>query len=145
MALVEPLFSPGHLVEHLVGMAREGPSEAETAAMEVEKAAGRPVDAVSLGGITGRPVSDAALIYPLGLVDPVVADATREGTPPDVGATALGLDKEMPVAAVVGAGLEEEAATSDSWDPSVVMPLLETRIGLAVFVVDKVEDARSGP
>lgn len=85
VALVEPLFSPGHLVEHLVGMSRVGPvsSEADTAAMEVKKVVDRPVNTVSLGGITERLVSGTALMYPLGLVDPVVAGATREAMSPD--------------------------------------------------------------
>ena len=89
--------------------------------------------------------SGAASMSPPGLVERVVANVTREGTPPDAGTTAVALDTEMLVAVAAGAGSEEEAATSNSWDPSVVMLLLETRIGLAVFVVDEVEDDRSGP
>ena len=84
--------------------------------------AGMPMGPVDTRGLA----SGAAPVSPPGLVERVVADATREGTPPDAGAMTTALDPEMLVAAAARAGLKEDAATSDSWDPSVVMLLLET-------------------
>lgn len=88
-------------------------------------------------------MSRAAPVSPPGPVEQLVADAMEEVTPDDAAAEVV-LDTEMPVAVTAGARLEVAAATSDSWEPSIMMTPLKKRRGLVERIIDNVEDAMSG-